>query len=136
MGRCTDEYRLSDRSDCRAFRSSRFRPVAQPVGAWGHPVWRLGAHIEFLIDLTALFLYHGIQPYAPDSQAGDVSRRIFIGLAKALCWVGGAMVLISSVRFFLSFERKPREARLLQDLLIGLIYLGTALSAIAHVFIF
>ncbi len=100
----------------------------------GHPVWRLIAHIVFLIALTALLLYHGIQPYAPDTQAGDVSRRIFIGLAKAVWWIGGAMVLISSVRLFLIFERKPREARLLQDLVIGLIYLGTGLSLIAYVF--
>jgi small-conductance mechanosensitive channel/CRP-like cAMP-binding protein len=100
----------------------------------GHPVWRLIAHIVFLIALTALLLYHGIQPYAPDTQAGDVSRRILIGFAKAVWWIGGAMVLISSVRLFLIFERKPREARLLQDLVVGLIYLGTGLSLIAYVF--
>ncbi len=100
----------------------------------GHPVWRLVAHIVFLIALTALLLYHGIQPYAPDTQAGDVSRRIFIGLAKAVWWIGGAMVLISSVRLFLIFERKPREARLLQDLVVGLIYLGTGLSVVSYVF--
>lgn len=99
-----------------------------------HPAWRLIAHIVILIALTALLLYHGIQPYAPDTQAGDVSRRIFVGLAKAVWWIGGAMVLISSVRLFLIFERKPREARLLQDLFVGLIYLGTGLSVIAYVF--
>lgn len=65
---------------------------------------------------------------------GDVSRRVFIGVAKAVWWIAGAMVLISSVRLFLIFERRPREARLLQDLVVGLIYLGTALSIIAYVF--
>jgi small-conductance mechanosensitive channel/CRP-like cAMP-binding protein len=100
----------------------------------GHPVWRLIAHILFLVALTALLLYHGIQPYAPDTQVGDISRRIFVGLAKAVWWIGGAMVLISSVRLFLIFERKPREARLIQDLVVGLIYLGTALSVFAYVF--
>ncbi|KAA1176517.1 mechanosensitive ion channel [Rhizobium tropici] len=99
-----------------------------------HPVWRLIAHLVFLVVLTALLLYHGIEPYAPDTETGDVSRRIFIGLAKAVWWIGGAMVLISSVRLFLIFERKPREARLLQDLVVGLIYLGTGLSVIAYVF--
>ncbi|CCM79423.1 cyclic nucleotide-binding domain-containing protein [Rhizobium mesoamericanum] len=100
----------------------------------GHPVWRLIAHITFLIVLTTLLIYNGIEPYAPDTHAGDVSRRIFVGFAKAVWWIGGAMVLISSVRLFLIFERKPREARLLQDLVVGLIYLGTALSVIAYVF--
>ncbi|MDQ0563758.1 small-conductance mechanosensitive channel/CRP-like cAMP-binding protein [Rhizobium mesoamericanum] len=100
----------------------------------GHPVWRLIANITFLIVLTTLLLYNGIEPYAPDTHAGDMSRRIFVGFAKAVWWIGGAMVLISSVRLFLIFERKPREARLLQDLVVGLIYLGTALSVIAYVF--
>lgn len=99
-----------------------------------HPIWRLIAHIVFLIALTALLLHYGIRPYAPDTQTDDVSRRIFIGFAKAVWWIGGAMVLISSVRLFLIFERKPREARLLQDLVVGLIYLGTGLSLIAYVF--
>ncbi|WP_025658284.1 mechanosensitive ion channel family protein [Rhizobium sp. IBUN] len=116
-----------------SFSFSPFWPAAQPAGR-GHPVWRLIAHIVFLVALTALLLYHGIQPYAPDTQAGDVSRRIFMGLAKAVWWIGGAMVLISSVRLFLIFERKPREARLLQDLVVSLIYLGTGLSLIAYVF--
>lgn len=30
---------------------------------------RLTAHIVFMIALTALLLYHGIEPYAPDTHA-------------------------------------------------------------------
>jgi CRP-like cAMP-binding protein len=35
---------------------------------------------------------------------------------------------------FLIFERRPREGRLIQDLVVGLIYLGAALSVVAYVF--
>ncbi len=49
-------------------------------------------------------------------------------------WIGGAMVLVSSVRLFLILERKPREGRLIQDLVVGVIYLGAGLSVIAYVF--
>ncbi|WP_261336593.1 mechanosensitive ion channel family protein [Rhizobium leguminosarum] len=44
------------------------------------------------------------------------------------------MTLVSAVRLFLIFERKPREGRLIQDLLVGLIYSGAALAVIAFVF--
>jgi small-conductance mechanosensitive channel len=35
---------------------------------------------------------------------------------------------------FLIFERRPREGRLIQDLVVGLIYLSCALSVVAYVF--
>lgn len=37
---------------------------------------------------------------------------------------------------FLIFERRPREGRLLQDLLVGIIYVGAILSVVANVFSF
>ncbi|MDL2407191.1 mechanosensitive ion channel family protein [Rhizobium calliandrae] len=97
---------------------------------------RLIGQITFFISLTALLLYHGIVPYEPSpSQPQDtVQLRIFIGFAKIVWWVNGAWVLIAFVRLFLIFERKPREARLLQDLVVGIIYLGAALSVVADVF--
>ncbi|MDL2401835.1 mechanosensitive ion channel family protein [Rhizobium mayense] len=99
---------------------------------------RLIGQIAFFISLTALLLYHGIVPYEPSSaqsQAQDtVQLRIFIGFAKIVWWINGAWVLIAFVRLFLIFERKPREARLLQDLVVGIIYLGAALSVVADVF--
>ncbi|MGY5811785.1 mechanosensitive ion channel family protein [Rhizobium sp. LEGMi198b] len=97
---------------------------------------RLIGQIAFFISLTALLLYHGIVPYEPTPpQAQDtVQLRIFTGFAKIVWWVNGAWVLVAFVRLFLIFERKPREARLLQDLVVGVIYLGAALSVIADVF--
>jgi small-conductance mechanosensitive channel/CRP-like cAMP-binding protein len=95
---------------------------------------KLAANIIFFAALTALLLYHKIPPYLVDISASSVSDRIASGALKAIWWVGGAMVLASLVRTFLIFERKPKEGRLLQDLLVGVIYLGATLSIIAYVF--
>ena len=38
------------------------------------------------------------------------------------------------MRVFLIFERQPREGRLLQDLVVGIIYVGAFLSVVAYVF--
>ncbi|QFY63814.1 mechanosensitive ion channel (plasmid) [Rhizobium grahamii] len=99
-----------------------------------NPTLRLIANMAFFALLTIVLLSHGIEPYAPDTTAEDLSRRIFVGLAKSVWWIGGAMVLVSSVRLFLILERKPREGRLIQDLVVGVIYLGAGLSVIAYVF--
>jgi small-conductance mechanosensitive channel len=45
-----------------------------------------------------------------------------------------AWAIIGLVRIYLVLEGQPREARLLQDLVVGVVYLGTALSILAFVF--
>ncbi|KQV68424.1 mechanosensitive ion channel family protein [Rhizobium sp. Root1220] len=99
-----------------------------------NPRFRLAANLMFFAILTILLLSHRIEPYASDMTVDDTSRRVFIGIAKTVWWIGGAMVLVSCVRLFLILERKPREGRLLQDLIVGVIYLGAGLSVIAYVF--
>ncbi|ENN87574.1 putative transmembrane cyclic nucleotide-binding protein ion channel [Rhizobium freirei PRF 81] len=95
---------------------------------------RLIGQIIFFVSLTVLLLYHGIIPYEPSPPQDSVTLRTFTGVAKIIWWVNGAWVLIAFVRLFLIFERKPREGRLLQDLIVGIIYLGAILSIIGDVF--
>ena len=95
---------------------------------------RLIFNIIFFSALTAMLFYHGIPPYLRDDNQPDVSEVVSRGLLKTIWWIGGAMVLASSVRMFLIFERKPREGRLLQDLVVALIYLSAALCVVAYVF--
>ncbi|KAA1176501.1 mechanosensitive ion channel [Rhizobium tropici] len=95
---------------------------------------RLIGQIAFFVCLTALLFYHGIVPYEPSPPQESVTLRTFTGFAKIVWWVNGAWVLIACVRLFLIFERKPREGRLLQDLIVGVIYLGAILSIIGNVF--
>ncbi|PZM08324.1 mechanosensitive ion channel domain-containing protein [Rhizobium tubonense] len=102
--------------------------------ARGHSGTRFSANVVFFALLTVLLVSNSVAPWIGDTTAEDLTHHIFIGLAKATWWIGGAMTLVSGVRLFLIFERKPREGRLIQDLLVGLIYSGAALAVIAFVF--
>jgi small-conductance mechanosensitive channel len=100
-----------------------------------HRAWRLTGQVVFFVALTALLQYHGIVPYDPSKpEKTTVAADIFVGFAKVIWWINGAWVLVACVRIFLIFERKPREGRLLQDLIIGIIYSGAALSVVSYVF--
>src|SRR5262249_35095888 len=57
-----------------------------------------------------------------------------IGIAKIVWWLNVAWALIGFARVFLIFERRPREGRFIQDLVVGIIYLGVVLSVVANVF--
>jgi small-conductance mechanosensitive channel/CRP-like cAMP-binding protein len=99
-----------------------------------YPAWRLVVQLVFFVALTALLLLHDIIPYeiAPDST--PVVERFFVAIAKIIWWINAAWLMTSCARVFLIFERRPREGRLIQDLVVGLIYLGCGLSVVAYVF--
>jgi small-conductance mechanosensitive channel/CRP-like cAMP-binding protein len=99
-----------------------------------HPTRRLVGQLVFFVALTALLLHHGIVPYEPGPADASKLQRVFVGLAKVIWWINAAWSLISVVRVFLIFERQPREGRLLQDLIVGMIYVGAILSVVAYVF--
>jgi small-conductance mechanosensitive channel/CRP-like cAMP-binding protein len=99
-----------------------------------HPTRKLIGQLLFFAALTALLLYHGIVPYEPGPKNASNLERVFIGVAKVIWWINAAWSLISVVRVFLILELQPREGRLLQDLIVGAIYIGTVLSVIAYVF--
>jgi len=95
---------------------------------------KLLLNVALFTALTALLLYHGIPPYLRDDDPSTVTERIANGALKTIWWIGGAMVLASCTRIFLILERKPREARLLQDLVVAVIYLAAALCIVSYVF--
>ena len=99
-----------------------------------HPTRRLVGQLAFFLALTTLLLYHGIVPYEPIPPNASTLQRVFIGIAKVIWWINAAWSLISIVRVFLILEQKPREGRILQDLVVGVIYVGAILSVIAYVF--
>ena len=53
---------------------------------------------------------------------------------KIAWWFWAAWFLVGALRAFVVFQRSPRESKLLQDLLAGLIYLAAAFAIIAYVF--
>ena len=88
----------------------------------------------FFLALTALLLYHGIVPY----EAGPARRlRPSAGLPghrqDYLVDQRGLVADQPGPRFLI-FELQPREGRLLQDLVVGIIYVGAFLSVVAYVF--
>ncbi|AYG67987.1 MULTISPECIES: mechanosensitive ion channel family protein [unclassified Rhizobium] len=99
-----------------------------------HRAVRFAIDVAFFVTLTAILLANGVAPYSETLISSDFWHRLFYGLAKTIWWLGGAMMLVSSIRLFLIFERRPREARFVQDLIAGIIYVGAALSVVAYVF--
>lgn len=117
--------------------------VAALVGAIGlhlglrdRPARHLVGQIVFFVLLTALLTAQGIVPYEAGTEAPPSLRGGFTSLAKVIWWSNVALCLAGFVRMFLIFERRPREGRLLQDLLVGIIYVGAILSVVANVFSF
>lgn len=99
-----------------------------------HPSLRLLVHVVFFVSLTALLITNDIEPYQPGSGVSTMAHSLFVGTAKTVWWISGAMVLVSLVRIVRAFEKHSREGRLLQDVLVGSIYLGAGLSVVAYVF--
>jgi small-conductance mechanosensitive channel/CRP-like cAMP-binding protein len=114
------------------------------VGLVGIVVWhviperlsntRLIVQIGFFLAMSVLLLDGAVVPYEPTRQNETTAGAILIGAAKVLWWMHLAWALIGFVRIYLVFEGKPREARLLQDLVVGIVYVGMLLSILAFVF--
>ncbi len=90
--------------------------------------------VAFFVVLSGLLIFNDIEPYSSAPSSEDTIHRLFLGSAKTIWWLVGAMMLVSSVRLFLIIEQRPREGRLVQDLLAGIIYVGAGLSIVAYVF--
>ncbi len=54
--------------------------------------------------------------------------------ARLLWWIHLAWAIIGFVRIYLVLERYPHEARLLQDIVVGVVYLSVGLSILTFVF--
>jgi small-conductance mechanosensitive channel len=114
------------------------------VGIVGIIVWhliassraytRLVVQIAFFIVMTAILVGGDIAPHRFEGNgAGDAGALLLVS-AKLLWWVHLAWAVIGFVRIYLVFEGGAREARLMQDLAVGVVYLGAALSILAFVF--
>lgn len=114
------------------------------VGLAGILVWhliparrantRLLVQIAFFCTMSTLLLDGAVVPYRPSQGDAATADAVLVGAAKTLWWIHLAWALIGFVRIYLVFERKPREARLLQDLVVGIVYAGMTHSILAFVF--
>jgi len=98
------------------------------------PFWRAIARVVFLVLLTLLLLYGGIVPYQPLRSSGAPFHDAIAGILKIAWWFWAAWFLVALIHSVVVFERRPREGKLVQDLLSALVYLVAALAIIAYVF--
>ena len=99
-----------------------------------HPLGKAIARVIFLIALTIVLVKADVVPYQPLKPTGiefeDAIRRAL----AILWWLWAAWFLVAVVRVLIIAEHRPREGKLIQDLLAGLIYLAAILAVIAYVF--
>ncbi|WP_431283862.1 mechanosensitive ion channel family protein [Humitalea sp. 24SJ18S-53] len=100
----------------------------------GRPNTRLVVQIAFFAVMTAILIANGIAPQSFGGYGADEATALLVVAAKLLWWVHLAWAVIGFVRIYLVLDGRPREARLLQDLIVGLVYLGMILSVLAFVF--
>ena len=99
-----------------------------------HPIGRAIVRVVFLVLLTLALLQADIVPYQPLKLTGTPFSDAVHGALKIAWWLWAAWFVIGVLRAVVVFQRSPREAKLLQDLLAGLIYLAAAFGIIAYVF--
>ncbi len=95
---------------------------------------RLIVQILFFACMTAVLTVAGIMPHqVNDTQLRGVDA-VLATSARVLWWTHLAWSLIGFVRIYIVLERRPQEARLLQDLIVAVVYLGVGLSILGFVF--
>jgi small-conductance mechanosensitive channel len=99
-----------------------------------HPLRRALVRVMFLIALTIVLLRAGVVPYQKLTSTGVPFRDAVHGALKIAWWLWAAWFLVGVLRAFVVTERRPREGKLVQDLLAGVIYLAAAFAIIAYVF--
>lgn len=114
------------------------------VGLAGIVIWhlipekranvRLVAQIICFGILSSMLIGSSVVPYEYDADSANKGGKVIVALVKVLWWIHLAWAVIGFVRIYLVFERRPKEARLLQDLVVAAVYLGMLLSVLAFVF--
>jgi small-conductance mechanosensitive channel/CRP-like cAMP-binding protein len=98
------------------------------------PFTRAIIRVIFLILLTVVLVRADIVPYQPLRSTGLPFLDAVHGALKVAWWLFAAWFLVGFLRAFVIVEHRPREGKLIQDLLAGLIYLVAAFAIIAYVF--
>jgi small-conductance mechanosensitive channel len=98
------------------------------------PFARAIVRVVFLVLLTIVLLRADIVPYQPLRLTGNPVLDAVHAALKVVWWLGTAWFLVGFLRAFIIVEHRPREGKLIQDLLAGLIYLAALFAIVAYVF--
>jgi small-conductance mechanosensitive channel/CRP-like cAMP-binding protein len=99
-----------------------------------HPLGRALVRVVFLLLLTIAFLHADVVPYRPLVSTGVPFRDAVHAILKIAWWLWAAWLVVGMLRAVVVFQRSPREAKLIQDLLAGLVYLAAGFAIVAYVF--
>jgi small-conductance mechanosensitive channel len=99
-----------------------------------HPTARVTVRVVFLILLTIALVHSKIVPYQPLLLTGTPFSDAVHAILKITWWLLAAWFLVGVLRAAVVFQGSPREAKLIQDLLAGLIYLVAVFAIISYVF--
>jgi small-conductance mechanosensitive channel len=99
-----------------------------------HALGRAIVRVVFLVVLTVVLLRAGVVPYEPLTRTGVPLEDAVHAALKIAWWLWTAWFLVGFLRTFVVAEHRPREGKLVQDLLAGLIYLAAVFAIIAYVF--
>ena len=100
----------------------------------GRPVGRFVCHLTFFIALTVALVFADVVPYVPTPSTDGAPKFFIVSVYKIVWWVAACRLMAGFIRAFMILETQPKETRLLQDLLAGLIYLGGFFAIVANVF--
>jgi small-conductance mechanosensitive channel/CRP-like cAMP-binding protein len=97
---------------------------------WARAAWRLAVFVV----LTVLVQQILGSPFAPQLTLEPAGERIWEQFIEVGWWIIAAQCAIGLTRLFLVFETKPRETRIVSDLLAGVIHLVALFAIINFVF--
>ena len=99
-----------------------------------HPIGRAVVRVITLIVLTVALVRADVVPYQPLELTGSPFRDAVHAILKIAWWVLAGWFLVGVMRAVIVFQRSPREAKLVQDLLAGVIYLAALFAIVSYVF--
>ena len=99
------------------------------------PVWlRMATRIGAFIGLTVLIERGTGSPFSPQWDVADRDRQLWQQAVEAGWWLLAGRVAVGAVRLFVVLKNRPRETRILSDLLAGAVYVATLLSIVTFAF--
>lgn len=112
--------------------------LAIAIDAWRdrrRPLWlRLVLRIVVFAVLTWLMQLAVVSPLAPQFHAAAPGEQVWAQSVEIGWWIVGARLAAGILRLVVVLENRPRETKIVSDLLAGVIYVATALAVINFVF--
>src|SRR5882757_2871308 len=98
------------------------------------PTSRLIVQILFFASMCLVLFIAGIPPNRADDIHTGAFAVLLAKLAGVLWWTHLAWTVIGFIHIYVRLNHKPREAHLIQDMAVAVIYLGATLSVVRFVF--